>query len=87
MAAAYAIVSADGSLDCNPGAIGDVQLMAALAAWRVGQGIYRFDLSLAPGNQIDTHNYLAGRGAVPIAGMVRVYRGGPRARRRFFCLS
>lgn len=47
MAAAYAIISAGGSLDDNMVAIGDVQLMAALAAWRVGQGIYRFDPALA----------------------------------------
>jgi len=47
MAAAYAIVSDGGSLDGQLGAIGDVQLLAALAAWRVGQGIYRFDPALA----------------------------------------
>lgn len=47
MAAAYAIVSGGVNLDDQPGAIADVQALAALAAWRVGQGIYRFDPALA----------------------------------------
>ena len=44
LAGAYAIVSADAGLsrlDCD--LVGDVGRMGALAAWRVTQGIYRFD--------------------------------------------
>lgn len=47
MSAAYAIVSGGGSLDDHLGAIGDVQAVAALSAWRATQGIYRFDPALA----------------------------------------
>ena len=44
LAGAYAIVSADAGmprLDCD--LVGDVGRLGALAAWRVTQGIYRFD--------------------------------------------
>jgi len=44
MAAFYAIVSADAGVDKLPlSLIGDVANLAALSAWRVTQGIYRFD--------------------------------------------
>jgi hypothetical protein len=44
MAASYAIVSADAGVDRLPfSLIEDVSKLAALSAWRVTQGIYRFD--------------------------------------------
>ena len=47
MAAAYAVVSSGANLDNNLSSIGDVQTVAALAAWRTTQGIYRFDPGLS----------------------------------------
>jgi len=61
MAVAYAVVSRGGSLDGNLPAMSDIQAVAALAAWRVTQGIYRFDPALAaairptPINDIPIH--------------------------------
>lgn len=47
LAAAYAIVSADaGVQNLPPRLIGDVGRIGALSAWRMTQGIYRFDPSL-----------------------------------------
>ena len=43
MAAAYAVISGGGDLDGDYSGIRDVQTLAALAAWRMTQGIYRFD--------------------------------------------
>ena len=48
MAAAYAIISNGGSLDNNPSGAHDIFVLAALAAWRFSQGIYRFDPTIAP---------------------------------------
>ena len=47
MASAYAIVSGGGDNRLGVESINDVQTLAALAAWRVTQGIYRFDPTLA----------------------------------------
>lgn len=46
LAAAYAVVSGGGSNTCNMENIADVALVGGLAAWRVTQGIYRFDPAL-----------------------------------------
>lgn len=43
MAAAYAVVSGGGPRRVAPERAGDVARLAALAAWRMTQGIYRFD--------------------------------------------
>lgn len=43
MAASYAVVSGGGPLRVSPGRAGDVARVAALSAWRMTQGIYRFD--------------------------------------------
>lgn len=43
MAAAYAIVGGGNNLDRDPIEMFGVQILAALAPWRVTQGIYRFD--------------------------------------------
>lgn len=43
LAAAYAIVSGGGSNRMSPQLVGDVGRLGALAAWRVTQGIYRYD--------------------------------------------
>lgn len=48
MAAAYAVVSNGGNLDGDLTSIIPVQALSALAAWRVSQGIYRFDSTIAP---------------------------------------
>jgi len=45
MAGAYAIIN-DGDDILNPAQIADISRLAALAAWRVTQGIYRFDSDL-----------------------------------------
>lgn len=45
MAAAYAVVSGGGRLT-SPAQALDVSAVAALAAWRLGQGVYRFDPAL-----------------------------------------
>lgn len=47
MAAAYAVVSGGGNLDNDYSSITDVQTIAALAAWRTTQGIYRFDTTIS----------------------------------------
>ena len=47
MAAAYAIVGNGDSLDGDHASIASVQALSALASWRVGQGIYRFDPTIA----------------------------------------
>ena len=47
LAAAYAIVSGGGD-NRTPETISDVARIGALAAWRVTQGIYRFDTALYP---------------------------------------
>jgi len=46
VAAAYAIISGGGNNRCTLEQSADVGIMAALAAWRVTKGIYRFDESL-----------------------------------------
>ena len=46
MAGAYAIVSGGGDHRIPLERMGEVPTLAALAAWRVGQGIYRFDPDL-----------------------------------------
>ena len=46
IAAAYAIVSGGGSNRVSPEQSGDPARLAALAAWRIGQGIYKFDPAL-----------------------------------------
>lgn len=46
LAGAYAIVSGGGDNRAPLTLIGDVARLGALAAWRVSQGIYRFDASL-----------------------------------------
>jgi len=43
LAAAYAIVSGGGNNQCTPDNVGDVSVLGGLAAWRLSQGIYRFD--------------------------------------------
>lgn len=48
MAAVYAIVSGGGDNRCTPETVSDVARVGALAAWRVTQGIYRFDPALYP---------------------------------------
>ncbi len=53
MAGAYAIVSGGGSHRVPVDRIGDVARLAAIAAWRVTQGIYRFDEVLL-GHLLDT---------------------------------
>lgn len=47
MASAYSIISQDSNLNGNLAASRDISILAALAAWRVSQGIYRFDTTLA----------------------------------------
>jgi len=44
LSATYAIVSGGGDLD--PTLVGDIARLGALAAWRVSQGVYRFDPAL-----------------------------------------
>ena len=46
MAAAYAIVSGGGDNRVSPAQVGDIARVAALAAWRPTQGIFRFDPAL-----------------------------------------
>ncbi len=46
LAGAYAIVSGGGDARIAPQEIGEVARLGALAAWRVSQGIYRFDHDL-----------------------------------------
>ena len=46
LAGAYAVVSGGGANRVPPRLIGDVGRLAALAAWRPTQGIYRFDPDL-----------------------------------------
>ncbi|MFA5718562.1 MAG: hypothetical protein WC952_12680 [Desulfobulbaceae bacterium] len=46
MAGAYAVVSGGGNGRCDMDTIGDVARIAALSAWRMTQGIYRFDPAL-----------------------------------------
>lgn len=46
LAAAYAIVSGGGDNQVSPEMAGDVGRLGAMAAWRVTQGIYRFDETL-----------------------------------------
>lgn len=46
LAVAYAIVSGGGDNRVPPRMIGDVARLGAMAAWRVTQGIYRFDPAL-----------------------------------------
>lgn len=43
MAAAHAVLSGAGHFDDGLGSLEEVQTLAALSAWRVSQGIYRFD--------------------------------------------
>lgn len=46
LAAAYAIVSGGGDNKVRPSQIADVGTLGALAAWRMTQGIYRFDTDM-----------------------------------------
>lgn len=46
MAAAYAIISGGGSNRVPPGRMMDIAALAACAAWRPTQGVYRFDRPL-----------------------------------------
>lgn len=67
MAAAYAIVSGGGSNRVSADKVGDVARVAALAAWRPTQGIYRFDPEV-----FDALWSSALDGALPVSALLRL---------------
>jgi hypothetical protein len=46
LAASYAVISAGGDNRLTPALVGDVGRLGALTAWRVTQGVYKFDETL-----------------------------------------